>query len=70
MEYLVYTDHNMTEALKPFRKLVVADKDTTAQLDKLFAVIEAQCKRNNKHDGNAVAFSMRQVKTDHMTRQK
>jgi ATP-dependent protease HslVU (ClpYQ) peptidase subunit len=59
VDQLVHNDHNMTEALKAFKKLDVADKDSTAQLDKLFAAVEAQCKRNDKHDGKASAFSTR-----------
>jgi hypothetical protein len=59
VDLLVYNDHNMADALSAFKKLNVADKDCTAQLDKLFAAVEAQCKRNDKHDGKSTAFSMR-----------
>jgi hypothetical protein len=58
-DLLVHNDHNMADALKAFKKLEVADKDTTAQLDRLFAAVEAQCKRNDKHEGKLSAFSMR-----------
>jgi hypothetical protein len=64
VDYLSFNDHNMGEALKNFKKLEVADKDSTAQLDKLFAAIEAQCKRNEKHDGKSTAFGMRLIKRE------
>jgi len=59
VDTLIHEDHNMAEALKGFKKLDIADKDCTAHLDKLFAAVEAQCKRNEKHEGKLSAFSMR-----------
>jgi hypothetical protein len=59
VDRLVHNDHNMQEALKAFRRLEVADKDTTAQIDKMFAAVEAQCRRNDKQDGKSSAFSLK-----------
>ena len=59
VDLLVHNDHNMADALSAFKKLDVADKDSTAQMDKLFATVEAQSKRNDKHDGKGSAFSIR-----------
>ena len=52
MDLLVHNDHNIANALIAFKKLSVADEDCTAQLDKLFAAVDAQCRRNDKHDEN------------------
>jgi hypothetical protein len=59
VDLLIHNDHNMHDALASFKSVQVADKDCTAMLDKLFAAVEAQCKRNDKHDGKLSAFSMR-----------
>jgi hypothetical protein len=59
VDLLVHNDHNMGDALAAFKKLDVADKDCTAQLDKLFAAVEAQCNRTDKQNGKVTAFSMR-----------
>jgi hypothetical protein len=64
VDLLVHNDHNMANALIAFKKLDVADKDCTAQLDKLFAAVEAQCKRNDKHDEKVNAFSLRTQSQD------
>jgi hypothetical protein len=50
VESLSHKDHNMSDALKDFKNIACTDKNTTAQLDKLFAAIESQCKRDEKHD--------------------
>ena len=59
VDLLVHNDHNMNDALAEFKNVEVADKDCTAHLDKMFAAVEAQCKRNDKHDGKPTAFSSR-----------
>jgi hypothetical protein len=63
VDILIHNDHNMQDALKGFKKIEVAEKDCTAELDKLFAAVEAQCKRNDKHnagsEGKMSAFSMK-----------
>ena len=59
VDTLIHNDHNMHEALKAFKKIDVADRECTAHLDKLFAAVEAQCRRNDKHEGKANACSLR-----------
>ncbi len=49
MEY-----RNQMNLLVTDRELEVADKDTTAQLDRLFAAVEAQCKRTTSTKENSV----------------
>jgi predicted transcriptional regulator len=62
VDRLVHNDHNMKDALKGFKNLEVADKDTTAQLDKLFAAVETQCRRNDKQEGKSSAYSVKTMK--------
>jgi hypothetical protein len=64
VDQLIHNDHNMSDALSSYKNLDVADKDCTAQLDKMFAAVEAQCKRNDKHEGKSNAFSTRLLKSE------
>jgi hypothetical protein len=50
VDVMTHKDHNMNDALKDYKNIVVSDKTCTAVLDRLFAAIESQCKRDEKHD--------------------
>jgi hypothetical protein len=50
VDIMTHKDHNMSDALSAFKNAVISDKNSLAQLDKLFAAIESQCKRDEQHD--------------------
>jgi hypothetical protein len=50
VDIMTHKDHNMNDALKAWKIATISDKNTLAELDKLFAAIESQCKKDEQYD--------------------
>jgi hypothetical protein len=50
VDIMTHRDHNMNDALKTWKSASISDKNTLAELDKLFAAIESQCKKDEQYD--------------------
>jgi hypothetical protein len=50
VDIMTHKDHNMADALKTWKSAIISDKNTLAELDKLFAAIESQCKKDEQYD--------------------